>query len=808
MNASPGSCLHCGTPVPPDRTRFCCAGCEHVFLLLTEGGLDNFYRLRGDATLAPVPPQALRERDWKWLEELVAQAESRSGDTGSVQADLAVQGMSCLGCVWLIESVFKQVPGAQRIEIQPTRGRMRVTWRRGAFDFADFARRVQQFGYLLGQAGAASEGEAFSLGRRTGVCAAFALNAMAFSLPAYLGMERTFIFAAWFDLIAACSATLALLVGGSYFAQRSLAALLRGVLHIDTPITLGIAAAWIGSMAGWLGGVAGLKYFDFVAIFIFLMLAGRWLQQSAVERNRRRLLRGTTIPESVTRIAADGAETSAGLAALARGDVLLIKPGEVFPVACALRGPRATLSLEWINGESDAVSRGEGQHIASGALNIGTFPVEVECLEMWEASLLRQLAETASGPASAPSLAGLLSVYLAVVILAGVGGFVYWLAAGAGAGQAWQIMISVFVVSCPCALGVAAPFADDLAATTMERLGVFVRAAGVWQKLARVRTIVFDKTGTLTMENPQLVNPEAIEALDAGAKAALRVLVAANLHPVSRSLFEALGAMPEPRHTPVEEITGLGVKFTDGDGVEWALGRPEWRARGAAAADADTLFTRGGAEVAAFRFREALRPQTVAAFDALRRKHFSIHLLSGDRTEKVARTAQALHIPPSHWRAEMTPAGKAGHVAGLDPRRTLYLGDGANDSLAFAEALCTGSPVTGRNFLEHKADFYFLGNSLRFVPDLLDTAARRRRAVRRAFAFALAYNAATIIVSLAGHMSPLLAAVLMPLSSLVTLGIVRLSRPARPRERILGGVQATVLAKQLLRGKAAPLVVD
>jgi len=807
MNAPECSCLHCGTPVPPDRARFCCAGCEHVFKLLTEGGLDNFYRLRGDATLAPVPPQALRERDWRWLEELAARAEEQPGESTSAQLDLAVQGLSCLGCVWLIESVFKALSGAQRIEIQPARGLMRVTWHRGSFVIADFARRVQQFGYLLGKAGAEPAGEVFSLGRRTGVCAAFALNAMAFSLPAYLGMERTFLFASWFDLIAACSATLALLVGGSYFAQRSFAALRRGVLHIDTPITLGIAAAWLGSIAGWLGAVEGLKYFDFVAIFVFLMLAGRWLQQSAVERNRRRLLQSTTVPETVTTRDRDGNEKSAPLGRVARGDVLLIRPGEAFPVACTLNSPHAMISLEWINGESDAARRSEGQRIPSGALNIGTNAVEAACLETWDASLLHQLARTTAAAGSAPVSTGLLSAYLAAVVVIGLAGFAFWLAGGAGAGQALQIMISVFVVSCPCALGVAAPFADDTAATAMERLGVFVRSPGIWQKLARVRTIVFDKTGTLTMENPQLINPEALDALGARDKAGLRVLVGASLHPVSRSLFEALGAMPAQSCTPVEEVIGHGVRFTDDHGIEWALGRPDWRSQNAGAADADTLFTRDDVELAAFRFREALRPQTVDAFHALRRKHFTLHLLSGDRPEKVARTARSLHIPPTHWRAEMTPAEKAARVAGLDPRHTLYLGDGANDSLAFAEALCTGSPVTGRNFLEHKADFYFLGNSLRFVPNLLVAARRRRRAVRRVFAFALAYNIGTIVIALTGHMSPLLAAVLMPLSSLATLGVVRLSCPARPRAPVQDGLQAAPVAKQILRGKPAPVVV-
>src|SRR4051812_3565870 len=106
MPVSESACVHCGTPVPPNRERFCCAGCEHVHALLTEGGLESFYHLRGDATLAPVPPHALRERDWQWLEESVSQAEAQVAENAPAQLDLAVQGLSCLGCVWLVEKIF------------------------------------------------------------------------------------------------------------------------------------------------------------------------------------------------------------------------------------------------------------------------------------------------------------------------------------------------------------------------------------------------------------------------------------------------------------------------------------------------------------------------------------------------------------------------------------------------------------------------------------------------------------------------------------------------------------------------------
>lgn len=808
-----GLCIHCGTPVPPDASdaRYCCTGCAYVHDLLCSEGLERFYDLRGSQSLTPVSPQALRTRDYTWLEEMSRMAEENAAEGGAARLRLGLQGISCMGCVWLIERVFRQLPGAVRLEISSARGELNLEWQPHEFDIVGFARAIQKFGYLVGKPGIASERrEDSSLNRRVGLCGAFAMNSMAFCLPSYLGMGADFMFASWFDLVAACSATLSLLVGGTYFAERSVRALQHGVLHIDTPITLGIVAAWLGSMVGWMGQVPGLKYFDFVSIFIFLMLAGRWLQQSAVERNRRRLLQLQPVPEEVECVAADDSTSKMPLGEVQIGSRLRILPGEVCPVNSSLCSQTASLSLEWINGESAASPRVAGQAIPSGALNIGRSPILVEAREAWAQSLLQRLgASREAGQGAALPFARLLRVYLMVVVVLGIlGAFVWWWS-GHGAAQALQVMISVFVVSCPCALGVAAPFADDLAAGWMERLGVFVRANGLWQRLAKVRKVVFDKTGTLTAENPMLRDSEVLEHLQPQERAALRHLVADSLHPVSRSLFDALGpwaGVGEAHSEPVQEEIGQGLHFRDGGGHLWSLGRPGWRGGAAHRLQAgvgDAELCREGKLVTAFRFTEALRPATRAALQELRERGLALALLSGDQKDKVRQTAQSIGLQSGEWEAEMTPDQKAARVRELNQEDTLYIGDGANDSLALEASLCGGSPVTGRNFLEHKADFYFLGNSLCFLPRLLELAILRQRAVKRVFLFALAYNMGAVALSLAGHMSPLLAAILMPLSSLMTLGLARTTFGAFQKASKPLEAQNTVVLTQGMHGRPA-----
>jgi Cu2+-exporting ATPase len=753
--------------------------------MLVEQGLEQFYRLKGDRTLAPVRPESLRERDYEWLEQLQAASESRCQpcDGGRASARLSVQGLSCIGCVWLVERVFSRQPGALRVQVDVLHGDVRLEWQAGEFDATAFARELQGFGYLLGTPldHREQKRERSGLERRMGACGAFAMNAMAFSLPAYFGMPADFPFASWFGLIAAASATLALLVGGSYFVERAWKSLRAGVLHIDTPIALGILAAYAGSLLGWALKIDGLLYFDFVAMFIFLMLTGRWAQQSAVERNRRKLANDTSLPETVRLSGApDAPDATANpvkpLLALAAGDRFWIKPGQTLPVTGKLVSLDASVSLEWINGESELQHRREGQMLPAGVLNAGLRELEVEALQGWEDSTLRRLLEARkNGEMRDHALERLLRWYLAVVVVLGFAGAVWWWLAGEGIGRALQVMISVFVVSCPCALGVAAPLAEELASSRAERLGVFVRQLAFWKRLLRVRQVVFDKTGTLTLENPVLVDPDKLALLPSEAKAALRRLVTGNLHPVSRSLFDALGP-GEMAEGAVEEVVGDGLRLLSEAGGEWFLGRPGLWAmvpgQEAVVGNADVVLSRDGVPQAGFSFEERLRRDSVVEVQSLRQEGLRVCILSGDRESKVEPVAAQLGLARDDWSAGLTPADKAAWVAGHNPEHTLFVGDGANDSLAFDVALCAGSPITGRSFLEQKADFFFLGNSLRFPSALRAVARLHRRAVRRVFGFSVLYNIGAAALGLVGHLNPLLAAILMPLSSLVTLSLV------------------------------------
>lgn len=767
---------------------FCCAGCQFVHGLINEEGLDQFYDLRGGRTLQPVKSLAFQKRDYAWLAEQARVAEEVCAQCEEpARLTLDLQGISCAACVWLIERVFRRHRGGLRVVVDAQVGQMRIWWEPGKFDAVAFAEELQQFGYAVGPAtddaeARAARSESRALLTRVGVVGGLALNTMAFTVPRYLGMEADFFLSRLFQLITLASASLAFLVSGGYFFRRAWRALTVGALHMDLPISIGLIAAYLGSLVGWLGGIESLMYFDFVATFAFLMLGGRWLQQAAVEKNRAALLSDTDRRREVERLGEGGVEETVPVASLEPGQRFRVNSGDTLPVSSWLDGPGAgEFSLEWINGEPEPRALAPGAEIPAGAVNVGRQAVLVTAREAFADSLLTRLLEVSeragreSGGAATdggPDFGRILRVYLVVVLVVAALGGAGWLALGGGWPQALQVLISVLVVSCPCALGVALPLMDDLVVAQLRRAGLFVQNGGLWPRLARVRQIVFDKTGTLTREAPKLMNPAALESLDAGARGVLAGLVRQSRHPVGRSIREALAGRErrELDEGMIEETVASGVSWTDPeDGAIWSFGKPGWRVEGEPGVG--VVFARDTETLAGFRFEEALREDAIAEVGALRDRGYRLAILSGDATARVQQVASTLGLDPDLAVGGASPEDKADWLRAHEPERTLYVGDGANDSLAFEAAACRGTPAIGSGVLERQSDFYFLGQGLRAIRRLIETARRRRLTAARIVAVAVAYNLAAVAVALAGWMNPLLAAVLMPISSVVTLGV-------------------------------------
>ncbi len=861
------TCKHCGTAFTPTegRAEFCSPGCAAVHAQIVRDGFERFYALK-DRAVSPAGSAIFQPRDYGWLAEAAAVAEAGEGRK-TAELVLDVQGISCVGCVWLIERLFRRRAGAVRIEINATQGRLFWRWEPGRFDAVGFARELQAFGYLVGPAGEKSGAAAAQgLRLRLGLAAAFAMNTMIFALPSYLGLERSSEFWPVFEALQAAFATAGLLTGGSYFAKRAGAALRAGLINLDVPITLGLLIGYTGSLYGWLGGHAGLVYFDFVAVFSFLMLVGRWTQEAAIERNRLQLLSLTREPAEVMVETGDrrpetgNSELGTGnvegpspalsslkssapaqffpvsglrspVSGVRRGTIFRLRAGQVVPVAARLLDGAATVTTECINGEPEPREVAAGQTIPAGATSVSLHELRLEALEDWGDSSLARLLETSGAQGFRHELAErIVKHYLAaILVVAAAGGAGWWWLGGDGL-KAMHVTIAVLVASCPCGIGVAFPLIEELAVAAMRRHGVFVRELSLFVRLRGVTKAIFDKTGTLTLETPVLANPEALAVLGPVARRRLWQLVQDNPHPTARAVQEALAwegggqwAMdggpstetgnsergtgnlerdrkPETGNrteetgerraetgTPgfgslsaepmgLEEVVGQGVKLRATDG-SWTLGRAGFggaddrtdRSDQPRAAEAE--FAHDGRVLARLSFTESARSDARAEIAALQREGREVFILSGDRSEKVATLAAALGVPATNALGGLTPEQKRDWVLAHDTRDTLMLGDGANDSLAFDAAFARGTPVIHRGMLERKCDFYYLGRGLRGVRRLFVVAELRCRAIRRVFVFAVCYNVGTVTLALAGWVNPLVAAVAMPTSALISLAL-------------------------------------
>lgn len=785
----PLRCGHCGSPLvgaEAASSGFCCHGCAYIHRLIAQEGLGTYYRIK-DAVTPPADASVFQPRDYGWLDDVQGAGEASARD-GVARADLSIQGISCAGCIWLVERLSGQQRGLREARANAGAGTIHLRWTKGAFSLSGWARRLQGFGYLVGPAGDESGRlESEALARRIGLCAAFAMNVMLFTLPTYFGMRPTFAYASLFRLLALLFATMSVLAGGSYFFSRALAALRARQAHIDLPIAIGIAGAYAGSLYGWCIDDPRYLYFDFVATFTLLMLTGRWVQIRAVEHNRRRLLRSHPAPMRVRLLTGESVSPH-GLRA---GQEIELSPGQVLPVDAVAVAGRADFSLASINGEPDPVTIENGGRVSAGAVNIGLSSVRLRTLESWSESLLAQLQAAPEALAErSRTLERIVGAYvIGILVLALLAGLA-WAIAGRGLVGAGSVSIAVLVVSCPCAIGLALPLAEEMATVAARARGVFVRNPGLWSRLRRVRVIAFDKTGTLTLEVPRLLNPSDLHALKLEARHALAGLVQGSLHPVGAALRENLASRETltPSALEVEESPGQGVRMGP-----WTLGRAGWRDSGPSGPE--TVLARDGIEVARFSFSDALRPHAAEEVAELARMGYEIHILSGDASSKVAVMALHLGLPGACAHGGLSPAEKAEWIDRRGRTGVLMLGDGINDSLAFDRALCRGTPVVHRGALEGKADFYYLQQGLEGIRALIETDSVLLRTRALVVGFSLTYNVLAAGFAAAGLINPLAAAVLMPLSSIASLLIVALGMRApggrvREKDRCSAGMPA------------------
>ncbi len=761
-------CLHCGLPLPLGANRFCCAGCAGAYRLIEELGLQRFYTGRHlDAQARALRPDSDEASD------VAAYVTQETPGVHSLR--LIVDGLQCSACVWLIERALEKQPGVTEARVNFTTKRLILRWRGEAADAARYVGLVRRLGYRVApyeiqRATEQSAENERKLLRALAVAGFAAANVMLLSISVWAGIDGEMGWATR-DLMHWISALIALpaiAYAGQVFFGSAWRALSHGRTNMDVPISIGvILVSALSLYETVLGGTEA--YFESATMLLFFLLIGRYLDLRARGKARsavEHLLRLAAQPASV--VAADGSISRVPGSAVAVGAHVLVAAGERIVVDGRITEGRSSVDKSVIDGESAPSDVAPGAMVHAGMINLAA-PIRVVVTatgnDTFLAEILR-LIEIAEGSRSHLVVLAdrVARLYAPVVHTLALATFAFWLWAD-GVQLALLNAVSVLIITCPCALGLAVPVVQVVTSGRLMRRGILLKSATALERLAAIDTVAFDKTGTLTLDHLALHEG----GLDKPALRLASSMAAASRHPLSQALR---ASCPDaPPLADVMEYPGEGLSVTLPQGIA-KLGSRSFCDVTDAPDDLlpELWLAMPNSRPERFVFGDTLRPGAAETVHALQQHGKHVILLSGDRPHVVAAIAHAVGI--NDWQAKLTPGQKRDALeecAALH-ERVLMVGDGLNDAPALAAAYVSMSPATGADVSQTAADIVFQGSSLGAVSEVLDAARGSAARMRENIGFAILYNALAVPLAMAGLVTPLLAAIAMSASSLVVVG--------------------------------------
>ena len=704
----------------------------------------------------------------------------------------SVEGIRCAACVWLIERRLGSLAGVLGADMNVATERLHLRWDRSASKPSDVVRALRAIGYVAypyeaGRHDAQRERSRKKLFRQLFVAGLSMMQVMMYALPAYIADADTLdadmaALMRWASLLLTAPAVL---YSAQPFFLGAWHGLRRGMPGMDVPVALGIAAAFVASVTATLRG-AGEVYFDSVTMFIFLLLASRFLELQARRKAGRALeLLQHALPASARRLTGFPASRECELvaaAALCEGDLIMVAPGEPVAADGVIVEGATELDLALLTGESRAQPRRAGAEVPGGAVNTSQ-PIVVRVTRACRDSTLAHLVRLVEGAsAGKPRLAlwadRVGAWFVGALLVFAVGVFIAWQLTDPA--RAWQVAIAVLVVSCPCALSLATPSALAGATDLLVRRGVLIVKPHVLETLHRATHIIFDKTGTLTEGRPVLRKTVALGALD--EESCLRLAAAleeGSAHPLALAIRREWSAGVTPAASP-HSVAGQGVAGVIDD-VAYQLGTAAFAGDASAAGgapDATSVFLgSAGVLLARFELADALRPDAADVVRRFQQRGQQVILLSGDGQDVADAVAGRLGIDTAL--GGQLPGDKLAYVQRLQQQGSVVamVGDGINDAAVLSAADVSFAMGGGAALAQMHADCVLLSARLSSLSEAASTAARALRVIRQNLAWAMLYNVVAIPLAALGLLNPWLSAAGMSLSSaVVVLNALRLRR--------------------------------
>ncbi len=797
--ATENTCFHCGLAIPTgfnyavtiegQRRSMCCHGCQAVAEAILAAGLSDFYQHRTAPSrriedLIPESLRGLELYDRPDLQKNFVHSESEHVR----EAALMMEGIVCAACVWLNEHHVGRLPGVLAFRVNYSTHRASVRWDQRQIRLSDILMAISAIGYIAHpfdphRQEALQKRERTVALRRLAVAGLGSMQVMMLAVGLYAGdyqgMEEWIrVFLRWISLILTVPVVV---YSAQPFYQSAWRDLRRRRLGMDVPVALAIVTAFTASVwYTWQGG--GEIYYDSITMFVFFLLAGRFLEMTARHRAGQiseALVR--MLPATATRLDASGEEQVIPLAELTPGDRVLVRPGETIPADGRVLEGRSSVDESLLTGESLPLPRIAGEALVGGAVNVES-PLVMQVEKVGSDTVLSAIVRLLDRAQSEKPRLALLAdriagwfvaalLVVAVVVLAA-----WWQRSDFD--TAFRITLAVLVVTCPCALSLATPTAIVAATGALTRLGLLTTRGHALETLARATHVIFDKTGTLTYGRLRVVSVEP--AGDLETRRCLELAAAlerGSEHPVGRALVEAAGLLPLSA-TDVRNIPGSGIEGWI-EGHCYRVGRAEFvAAAGAAllppAADIDSTSTwvalaDDSGVLAWFQLSDSLRPGAAEAVAALQQRGLTVELLSGDRVATVTHIAGELAI--SQAIGGMSPQDKLARLRQLQSQGSVVamVGDGVNDAPVLAAAQVSLAMGSGTQLAHATADMILLSERLDYLASGIDMARKTLVIMRENFAWATGSNLTALPLPAGGWLTPWMSALGMSFSSLVVV---------------------------------------
>lgn len=773
------TCYHCGEKCEDELLQFedkafCCEGCKMVYQILSENDLCTYYQIENNPGFSL---KGKRSTTYAFLDEKEIQEKLLGFRNDNLaKVSFYLPQIHCSSCIWLLENLYKLRPGIVQSQVNFPKKTIQLSFLHGQISLRQLAELLASIGYApqISYDQLESQNKSpvnHSLTYKLGVTGFLFGNIMLLSFPEYLGLQYS-IYAQWFGYLNIALALPLLFYSGSDYLKSAYYGLRQGHLNIDVPVSLGMLALFGRSLYDILSHT-GAGFFDSLAGLIFFLLVGKWFQQKtyynlSFERDYRSYFPVATLVQKA------GEWVSTPLNKVAPKDRLWIKQGELIPVDGIIQAGKGYLDYSFVTGEEDLSRKSVGEKVfAGGKLRSGNLELEVSrrvehsyLTQLWNEQAFKK--DKFEGRQS--RLANTIAKYFTIVILAVASlTLAYWWSVDID--LAFKAFTAVLIIACPCAVALAIPFTYGNVLRLLARRKFYIRHIQVIEALQEVEQVVLDKTGTLT-DNKQLHLHFEGEELSQEEWMIIKSMASQSSHPLSVGIAALLEEGPSAAKVEVEEVVGAGL-MTKINGTTYRLGSATFV--GYDESHQKGVFWKRGTDIrGVFLVENQFRASLPTFIEGLQ-SSYELALLSGDNDKEKQRLAAyfddagALHF-------DQSPTDKLRYVADLQAqgRKVLMLGDGINDAGALQQSEVGVVLTEDINNFTPASDAILAADRFAQFPRMLAYLKESRWVVYTAYFIASCYNIIGLSYAVQGLLSPVVAAVLMPLSAItiVIIGVV------------------------------------